>query len=101
MKTRTLSVAFVAAAFAAALCVAPAQAFTIQNSDAQPGSGQGYLDLDKPTVDPKAPVSQFSTENGVTTYKSGNSTFQFGNAPSFNQKYSTENIFNPYTREGR
>ena len=48
-----------------------------------------------------APVSRFGNENGQTTYKSGNGTFQFGQQRSFEQKYNTDNIFNPYTREGR
>jgi hypothetical protein len=78
-----------------------AQAFTVQNSDVPAGSGQGYLELDKPAANPKAPISQFSSENGQMTYKSGNSTFQFGAQPSFQQRYNTDNIFNPYAREGR
>ena len=103
MTTRATSrVFFIAAAGLTALCVAPvAKAFTIENQTG-PGGGQGYLDLDKPTVpDRNVPVSRFGTENGQTTYKQGNATFQFGQQRTFSDRYNTDNIFNPYTREGR
>jgi len=103
MTARAISrVFFMAAAYLAALCIAPAaNAFTIEDQ-AGPGGGQGYLDLDKPTApDRNVPVSRFGTENGQMTYKQGNSTFQFGQQRSFSDRYSTDNIFNRYTREGR
>ncbi|HEY7231211.1 MAG TPA: hypothetical protein VH558_12640 [Pseudolabrys sp.] len=102
MKLRASSCAFVAA-FLVAICSAPGvQAFTIQDSNG-PVGGQGYLDLDKPAAAPDrmAPVSRFGSENGQTTIKQGNNTFYFGQQRSFDQRYSTDNIFNPYTREGR
>jgi hypothetical protein len=92
-----------AAAFAAALCAVPAaQAFTIENSGGS-GSGQGFMDLDKPAAAPDrlAPVSRLGTENGQTSIKQGNTTFQFGQQRSFDDRYNTNNLFNPYTREGR
>jgi hypothetical protein len=46
-------------------------------------------------------VSPFNTENGQTTMKQGNTTLQFGQQRSFGERYNTDNIFNPYTREGR
>jgi hypothetical protein len=85
------------------VCAAPsARAFTIQDTNG-PAGGQGYLELDKPAAAPDrmAPVSRFGNENGQTSYKSGNNTFYFGQQRSFDQKYSTDNIFNPYTRDGR
>lgn len=100
---RAISGAMIAAAFTAGMCVAPsARAFTVQDMNG-PGGGQGYLDLDKPAAAPDrmAPVNRFGTENGQTSYKSGNGTFSFGNQRSFEQKYNTDNIFNPYAREGR
>ena len=99
----TSRVFFIAAAYLAALCIAPAaQAFTIEDQGV-PGGGQGYLDLDKPTTpDRNAPVSRFGTENDrATTYKQGNTSLQFGQQRSFGDRYNTDNIFNPYTREGR
>jgi hypothetical protein len=104
MKNRAMSRACTAAAavFAAAFAVSAAHAFTLQDSNGSV-SGQGFLDLDKPAAAPDrlAPVNRFGNENGQTTYKQGNSTLQFGAQRSFDQKYNTDNIFNPYTREGR
>ena len=100
MTFRTTYRALIAAAFAAALCAVPAaQAFTIENS----GGGQGFMDLDKPAAAPDrlAPVSRLGTENGQTSIKQGNTTFQFGQQRSFDDRYNTNNLFNPYTREGR
>jgi len=103
-KNRAMSRACTAAAIlAAAILIAPAaQAFTIQDSGG-PNGGQGFIDFDKPAAAPDrmAPVSRFGNENGQTTIKQGNGTFQFGGQQSFGQRYNTDNIFNPYTREGR
>jgi hypothetical protein len=91
------------AAFVAAVCVASAaQAFTMQDGSGQ-SSGQGFLDLDKPSQAPDrmAPVNRFGNENGQTTIKSGAGTLQFGGQSSFQSRYNTDNIFNPYAREGR
>jgi len=104
MKNRTLSRAFTigAVAVAAVFVVSAAQAFTVQDSNG-PVGGQGYLDFDKPGSPPDrmAPVSRFGNENGQTTIKQGNGTFQFGAQQSFGQRYNTDNIFNPYARDGR
>src|SRR5262245_32823059 len=104
MKNRAMSRACTAAAvvFAAAFAVSAAHAFSMQDSGA-PAGGQGYLDSDKPAPAPDrlAPVNRFGNENGQTTMKSGNGTFQFGQQRSFDQKYNTDNIFNPYARDGR
>jgi hypothetical protein len=99
-----MSRACIAAAvlLAAAFSVSAAHAFSVQDSHGAVG-GQGFLDLDKPAAAPDrmAPVSRFGSENGQTTIKSGNGTFHFGGQQSFGQRYNTDNIFNPYTREGR
>ena len=104
MKNRAMSRACTAAAivFAAAFMASAAQAFTVQDSNG-PVGGQGYLDFDKPTAPPDrmAPVNRFGNENGQTTIKQGSGTFQFGAQQSFDQRYNTDNIFNPYTRDGR
>jgi len=101
MKNRTMSRVFTIAAVAVAAVfgVCAAQAFTVQDSNG-PVGGQGYLDFDKPP-DRMAPVSRFGNENGQTSIKQGSGTFQFGAQQSFGQRYNTDNIFNPYTREGR
>jgi hypothetical protein len=104
MKNRAMSRACAAAAvaFTAAFAVSAAHAFSMQDSGG-PVGGQGYLDLDKPAAAPDrlAPMNRFGNENGQSTYKSGNGTFQFGAQNSFQQRYNTDNIFNPYTRDGR
>ena len=104
MKNRTMSRAFTIAAiaFAAVFVASAAHAFSMQDSNG-PVSGQGYLELDRPAAAPDrmAPVNRFGNENGQATIKQGNSTFQFGNQQSFGQRYNTDNIFNPYARDGR
>jgi hypothetical protein len=91
-----------AAALVAALCAAPAaKAFTIEDQGGA-RSGQAFMDLDKPAApDRHTPVSPFNSDNGQTTIKQGNTTLQFGQQRSFSERYNTENMFNPYTREGR
>jgi len=104
MTFRATSRVFIAAAaFLAALCaVSGAYAFTIENQGGASG-GQGYVDLDRPAAAPDrmTPVSPFNTEGGQTTIKQGNSTFQFGQQRSFNERYNSNNLFDPYAREGR
>ena len=104
MKFCRMSRALIAAvAFLAAMYAIPAaQAFTIENQGGAAGS-QGFLDLDKPAAPPdrQAPVSRFGSENGQTTLKQGNTTFQFGQQRSFGERYNSNNLFDPYAREGR
>jgi hypothetical protein len=104
MTFRATSRAFVAAAtLLTALCaVSGAHAFTIEDQGG-PSGGRGYVDLDKPAAAPDrlAPVSPFNTETGQTTIKQGNSTFQFGQQRSFNERYNSNNLFDPYARDGR
>jgi hypothetical protein len=92
-----------AAALIATLVLVPgAKAFTIENQGGASG-GQGYLDMDKPaaTPDRHTPVSPFNSDNGQTSIKQGNTTFQFGQQRSFNERFNTNNLFDPYAREGR
>ncbi|HEY6023148.1 MAG TPA: hypothetical protein VIV34_03110 [Pseudolabrys sp.] len=104
MKFRAIFPAFAAAAaFLAAMYLAPgAQAFTIEEQGGASG-GQGYVDLDKPAAAPDrlAPVSPYNSNPGQTTIKQGNGTFQFGQQRSFNERYNSNNLFDPYAREGR
>ena len=103
MKFRTTSRVLIAAAFLAALGVAPvAQAFTIQGAGGSSG-GQGFMDLDKPAAPPDrlGTGSRLDSENGMSTMKQGNTTFQFGSQRSFDQRFNTNNLFDPYAREGR
>jgi len=104
MKSSATSRAFVAAAtlFAALTVMPAAKAFTLENQGGASG-GQGYLDMDKPSAPPDrhTPVSPFNSENGQTTVKQGNTTFQFGQQRSFSERYNSNNLFDPYAREGR
>ena len=104
MKFRAKSCAFaVTTTLFVALCAATAaHAFTIENQGG-PGGGQGFKDSDSTSTVPDrhVPVSPFNSNNGQTTVKQGNTTLQFGGQRSFSDRYNTDNIFNPYTREGR
>jgi hypothetical protein len=102
MKFRTTSFVASAVLLAALSAVPAAQAFTIENQGNAAG-GQGFMDLDKPAATPDrlAPVSPFGSQNGPTTLKQGNTTFQFGQQRSFSERYNTNNLFDPYAREGR
>lgn len=98
----TYKASITAAALLAALFAAPgAKAFTIENQGGAAG-GSGFMDLDKPAAAPdrNAPVSQFGSGNGQTI-KQGNTTLQFGGQRSFSDRYNTNNLFDPYAREGR
>jgi hypothetical protein len=82
---------------------AAAQAFTFED----PGSagarngGQGFTDLDNPAArDPDAQVSRFGS-GGQTSLKQGNTTLRFGAQPSFDQRYDSNNLFDPFARDGR
>jgi hypothetical protein len=104
MRPCATSRAFIAAAaFMAGLyAVSGAHAFTIENQGGVSG-GQGYVDLDRPaaTPDRHTPVSPYNAETGKTTIQQGNGTFQFGQQRSFNERYNSNNLFDPYAREGR
>jgi hypothetical protein len=101
MTFRATARAFIAAATLVA-ALSAAHAFTIEDQGGASG-GRGYVDLDKPAAPPDrlAPVSPFNTGNGQTTIQQGNSTFQFGQQRSFNERYNSNNLFDPYAREGR
>jgi hypothetical protein len=104
MTYRATSRAFIGAAalLTALYAVSGAHAFTIEDQGGASG-GRGYVDLDRPAAAPDrlTPISPFNTDNSGTTIKQGNSTFQFGQQRSFNERYNTNNLFDPYAREGR
>ena len=91
-----------AALFGALYATSGAKAFTIEDQGGA-RSGQAFMDLDKPAAPPDrhTPVSPFNSSNGQTTYKQGDMTLQFGQQRPFSDRFSTETMFNPYTREGR
>lgn len=86
-----------------AFSVGAAQAFTFTDQNGNTGGGQGYLDLDTKSSRSDLPASRFGTDD-KSTLKSGNATIQFGGSGSggsFNQRYNSNNLFDPYTRDGR
>jgi hypothetical protein len=86
----------------ASLVTAPAaRAFTFEAGQGGASGGSNWRDLDLPKPQADQPDSRFKSENGVTTFKQGNSTFFFGSRPSFDQRYNTNNLFDPYARDGR
>jgi len=92
---------FVFAAAIGVLAAAPAHAFTLQDSS---GSGQvhSWMDVDsKSSGDLDKPSSHFDDGQTSTTIKQGNSTLQFGSQRSFNQRYDSNQLFNPYFRDGQ
>ena len=92
--------------FAAALglvlsAAGAARAFTFEDQGAG-GGGKGFTDLDIPKAPGNgAADSRFSSKDGVSSYKSEYGTFQFGSRPSFNQRYNSDQLFDPYYRDGR
>jgi hypothetical protein len=78
-----------------------AQAFTIEGGPGSNGPSTNWKDLDLPKARALDPDSRFSTESGRTEFKTGSGSFYFGNQQSFEQKYNSNNLFDPYAREGR
>jgi hypothetical protein len=85
--------AVLAAALGLVLLVAPAaRAFTIDNQ------GNSNADGSARYTDPDARFS--GSADGKTVIRQGNTTIQFGNTQSFEQKYNTDRMFNPIGRPG-
>ena len=79
--------------------IGAAQAFTFEGQSAGEGGQQGFTDLQMPgKPNPDGSPSRFDTGGQV---KNGNTTFQFGSRPSFDQKYNPNNLFDPFARDGR
>jgi hypothetical protein len=94
--SRLLIVTAASLAFAGA-----AHAFTIEGGPGATGTTSNWKDLDLPKAKALDPDSQFKTENGGAEFKTGNGTFYFGPQRSFDQRYDTNNLFDPYARDGR
>jgi hypothetical protein len=85
--------AMLAAAFGLVLLAAPAaRAFTIDNQSNSNADGSARY------TDPDARFS--GSADGKTVIRQGNTTFQFGNSRSFDQKYNADRMFNPNSRLG-
>ncbi len=88
--------AFAAALIGAGLLAAPAaHAFTIENSPVN-GQDQGFLYPDRGMAAGSGENRQgFTSKDGLTTYKDGNTTLQFGHRGSINQDYNANQLFDP------
>lgn len=90
--------ALAAALIGAGLLAAPAaQAFTMQDRDGNLSAGdQSFLYPDRGAAAAAGQSAQgFTQKDGVTTYKDGNTSFQFGHKPSFDQEYNADHYFDP------
>jgi hypothetical protein len=88
-----LRLAVLAAAFGLTLLAAPAaQAFTIDDHSNTNADGSArYTDPDE----------RFSgSADGKTVIRQGNTTFQFGQGQSFDQRYDANRMFTPLGRPG-
>ena len=83
------------AALALTLAGVPvASAFTIQDAT-NAGQDQSFLYPGKPLTADDGQSSKFKQENGMTTFKEGPTTLQFGHRESFDQRYNPDNMFDP------
>ena len=90
--------ALAAALLGAGLIAAPAvHAFTLQGESGKvPVDDQSFLYPDRGSMAAGTGQTQgFKQEDGITTYKQGNTTFQFGRRRSFDEQYNTDHMFDP------
>lgn len=87
--------AVIAAIGGLVLLVAPAaHAFTVEQQGGV-SNGDGTRSA---IADPDERVSRFGSSNGQSAVRQGNTTFQFGNRPSFNQQFNSDRLFDPGSR---
>ncbi len=88
--------ALAAALIGAGLLAAPAaQAFTIENGSAN-GQDQSFLYPDRGIAAGSGQDQQgFTSKDGITTYKDGNATLQFGRRNAYDQNYHADQLFDP------
>ena len=87
--------AVLAAAFALMLAGIPlAHAFTMEDVPNTKSDGSARY------ADPDERFTGSSFKNGQTTIKQGNTTFQFGQPQSFDQRYNANSFFNSLTQPG-
>jgi hypothetical protein len=73
-----------------------AQAFTFQEQSGKPSADQSFLYPDRGSLAAGSGQTKgFKQEDGMTTYKDGNSTFQFGHRRSFEERYNNDHMFDP------
>ncbi len=99
---KRLQLSLVVAGALALASAGAAQAFTFTDQNGNAGDARGYVDLDTKSVTRgDVPNSRFDGQS-KNTLQSGNSSIQFtGPSGSFNQRYDSSNLFDPYARDGR
>lgn len=94
-----------AAAFAAALLAAPAaQAFTFQGqAPGDSGGTKAYVDpMDNVSPKAQGDNSRFDNHGTIPQQDGFYLNFNRNSEPgSFDQRYNANNLFDPYSREGR
>jgi hypothetical protein len=98
------TVALLSAALAAALLAAPAAAFTFQGqAPGDAGGAKAYVDpMENVTPQAQNDGSRFDNHSTIPQQNG----FYFGlnrntEPGSFDQRYNANNLFDPYSREGR
>ena len=87
--------ALAAALVGAGLLIASAaQAFTLPDENAN-GTDQSFLYPGGPASAGSGQSQGFKQQDGLTTYKDGSATLQFGHQRSFNQNYNADQLFDP------
>ncbi len=78
------------------LAASAAHAFTMQDgNNSVSAADQSFLYPDRGAAGGSGQSQGFKQEDGMTTLKEGNTTFQFGHRPSFDQQYNTDHLFDP------
>jgi hypothetical protein len=80
------------------IAISGAGAFTFEGQGDGNRNTQGFTDLQLPGASNSQSSLSDPDKNEI---KSGNTTFQFGTRPSFDQRYNSNNLFDPFAREGR
>lgn len=101
VSRRKRHIALAAVLITAGLLAAPAaQAFTVQDESGNlSATDQSFLYPDKGSMaSGSGQIQGFKQEDGMTTFKSGNTTFKFGHRPSFDERYNADHMFDPLGR---
>jgi hypothetical protein len=94
--------AVLCAAVAAWVLAAPAaQAFTFEKNASGDSLVDGLAAGARPYTDPGdklEPNANRFDGDGTTVYRQGNTTLHFGNQRSFNDRFNSDDLFNPLRR---
>ncbi|MEJ2625866.1 MAG: hypothetical protein P8Z80_15435, partial [Pseudolabrys sp.] len=71
-----------------------AYAFTMEDATGN-GQDQSFLYPDRGAAGGDGTQQGFTSKDGMTTYRDGNTTLQFGHRRSFDQRYNADHLFDP------